>query len=159
VIEIESGGNQSHFSYNRDVQDEKSVHVVNLRVKDGAVDLAEVVDAAVVSANVSQEKWGMKTEQFVKVGATMPSAIGTHSSFWTVPRTTNQRADSTTSFFLHPRLEPHRKVFEVIGEKTKCRPTDGQLSGLGFSSTKRESFIVRATQGKKRRLFNVHVGS
>ena len=60
--------------------------------------------------------------------------------------------------FLHPRLEPHRKVFEVIADKTKCRPTDGQLSGLGFSSTKRASFIVKVHQGKKQRLFNVKVG-
>ena len=30
--------------------------------------------------------------------------------------------------------------------------------GLGFSSTKKESFIVRAQQGKRQRLFNVHVG-
>ena len=61
--------------------------------------------------------------------------------------------------FLHPRLEPHRKVFEVIGDKTKCQPTDGQLSGLGFSSTKKTSFLVRVQQGKKQRLFNVHVGA
>jgi hypothetical protein len=61
--------------------------------------------------------------------------------------------------FLHPRLEPNRKVFEVIGDKTKCRPTEGQLSGLGFSSTKKDNFIVRVQQGKKSRLFNVQVGA
>lgn len=60
--------------------------------------------------------------------------------------------------FLHPRLEEHRKVFEVIGDKTKCRPTEGQLAGLGFSSTKKDSFLVVARQGKKQRVFNVHVG-
>jgi hypothetical protein len=49
--------------------------------------------------------------------------------------------------FLHPRLEPHRKVFEVIGDKTKCQPTDGQLSGLGFSSTKKRASILRVQQG------------
>ncbi len=61
--------------------------------------------------------------------------------------------------FLHPRLEAHRKVFEVIGDKTKCQPTDGQLSGLGFSSTKRTDILVKVQQGKKQRLFNIHVGS
>jgi hypothetical protein len=61
--------------------------------------------------------------------------------------------------FLHSRLETHRKVFEVIADKTKCQPTEGQLSGLGFSSTKSESFIVRVKQGKKQRLFNVEVGT
>lgn len=46
----------------------------------------------------------------------------------------------------------------MIGEKTKCQPTEGQLSGLGFSSTKKESFVVRAQQGKKQRVYNVSVG-
>ncbi len=60
--------------------------------------------------------------------------------------------------FLHSRLEPHRKVFEVIGDKTKCQPTKGHLAGLGFSSTKKDSFLVRVQQGKKQRIFNVLVG-
>ncbi len=62
--------------------------------------------------------------------------------------------------FLHPRLETHRKVFEVIGDKTKCQPIDNQLSGLGFSSTKHDSVIVRVgMQGKRQRLLNVKTGA
>ena len=46
-----------------------------------------------------------------------------------------------------------------FADKTKCQPTDGQLSGLGFSSTKKTSFLVRVQQGSKQRLFNINVGS
>ena len=61
--------------------------------------------------------------------------------------------------YLHPRLQEHRKVFEIIGDKTKCRPTEEQISGLGFSSTKHTDILIKVQQGNKRRLFNVHVGS
>jgi len=60
--------------------------------------------------------------------------------------------------FLHPRLEPHRKVFEVIGDKTKCRPTEGGLAGIGFSSTKKDSFVIRVRSGKGQRTYNVKIG-
>jgi hypothetical protein len=46
--------------------------------------------------------------------------------------------------YLRGELEPHRKVFEILGAKTMCVPTDDQLSGIGFSSTKRETLKVIA---------------
>ena len=61
--------------------------------------------------------------------------------------------------FLDSRLEPHRKVFEVVGDKTKCQPVDGQLAGVGFSSTKRDSFVVRAQYEKRWKLYNIQVGA
>ena len=90
------------------------------------------------------------------------NAVGNKHTFFVIEGARND--ELTRGFyneFLHPRLEPHRKVFEVIGDKTKCQPTvDGQqLSGLGFSSTKHETFLVRAQQGKKQRVFSVRVGA
>jgi hypothetical protein len=124
VVEVESGGRLSHYSFNKGVRDKQDVRVVALHVKGGIVERFEVVDPAISAANVSQEKWGLRTEQYVKVGAVMLSP-----NFWG----------------------------EVIADKTKCAPSADQLSGLGFSSTKRESFVVRARQGKRQRLFNVRV--
>lgn len=166
VIEVESSGNLSHYSYNKGVRNKQDVTVATLYVRGGVVERAEVGDPAVTAANISQEKWGLRTEQYVKVGAVMLSpnywgdnAVGNKHTFFVIDGAKND--EPTRGFyneFLHPRLEPHRKVFEVIGDKTKCRPTDGQLSGLGFSSTKKESFIVRTHQGKKHRVFNVRAG-
>lgn len=45
--------------------------------------------------------------------------------------------------FLDERLTPHRKVFEVVAGKMKPAESDEQLSGLGFSSTQRDSVVVR----------------
>jgi len=60
--------------------------------------------------------------------------------------------------FLHPRLEPHRKVFELIGDKTKCATTASHLAGLGFSSTKKDTLVVRVRTGKARRTYTIKIG-
>lgn len=47
--------------------------------------------------------------------------------------------------FLAESLTPHRKVFEILGSKMKPVNPDApdQLSGLGFSSTRRDTVVVR----------------
>lgn len=167
TVEIENAGRISHFSYNKGVRDKQDVVVCTLHVKSGIVERIEPGDSAVTSSSISHEKWGLRTEQYAKVTAIMLSPnywgdneSGNKHTFFVLDGAKND--EPTRGFyneFLHPRLEPHRKVFEVIADKTKCRPTDGQLSGLGFSSTKKDSFLVRVQLGKRRRLFNIHVGA
>lgn len=167
VIEVENVGKVSHFSFNKTVRHQQTVHVVTLHVSGGVVTRVEMGDAAITASNISQEVWGLKTEQYVKVSVVTLSpnywgdnAIGNrHTLFMLEGAMNDEPTRGIYNEFLHARLEPHRKVFEIIGDKTKCQPTGGQLSGLGFSSTKRDSFLVRAYQGKKRRTFSVKVGS
>ena len=45
--------------------------------------------------------------------------------------------------YLNSELTPHRKVFEVLADKMKTPYQEHQLSGLGFSSTMRNSVIVK----------------
>ena len=161
VIEVECGGKLSHFSYNKTVRDKQDIHVVTLHMKEGRIENLEIGDPAVTASNISQTKWGLSTEQYVKVDAVTLSpnywgdnAVGNKHTFFVLHGAKNDEPTrGIYNEFLHARLEPHRKVFEVIGDKTKCQPTDGQLSGLGFSSTKRTNILVKVQQGAKRRLF------
>lgn len=167
VIEVECAGKLSHFSYNKAVRDRSDIHVVTLHMKEGLIERVEAGDPAITASNISQTKWGLSTEQYVKVDAVTLSpnywgdnAVGNKHTFFVLNGAKNDEPTrGIYNEFLHPRLEAHRKVFEVIGDKTKCQPTDGQLSGLGFSSTKRTDILVKVQQGKKQRLFNIHVGS
>jgi len=167
VVEVECAGKLSHFSFNKTVRDKSNVHVATLHMRDGVVARLEMGDPAITASNISQDKWGLSTEQYVKVDAVTLSpnywgdnAVGNKHTFFVLRGARNDEPTrGIYNEFLHPRLEPHRKVFEVIGDKTKCQPTDGQLSGLGFSSTKRTDILVKVQQGKKQRLYNVHVGA
>lgn len=167
VIEVENSGKVLNFSYNKGVRTKQDVAVCTLHLKSGIIERVEPGDAAITSSAISQEKWGLTTEQYVKVVAVTLSpnywgenAVGNKHTFFVLEGAKNDEA--TRGFyneFLHPRLEPHRKVFEVIGDKTKCEPTEGQLSGLGFSSTKKDVILVRAQQGKKQKLYKINVGA
>jgi hypothetical protein len=57
--------------------------------------------------------------------------------------------------YLKESLSPHRKVFELAGSKMMAPSTPGQLSGLGFSSTKRAQILCRVS-GKFNRLLKVN---
>jgi len=167
TIEVENAGKVTHFSYNKKVPSRGDVVVCTLHMKGGVVERIEAGSPAVSSSAISQEKWGLQTEKFAKVTAVMLSpnywgdnAVGNKHTFFILENAKNDEdARGFYNEFLHPRLEPHRKVFEVIADKTKCRPTEGQLSGLGFSSTKSEQFLVRAQVGKQNRIFNIQVGA
>lgn len=163
TIEIECNGKTHTFSYNKAVRANTMVNVVEMNINKDGVPSFNAVDDALTATAVSQDKWALKTETYVKVNAVTLSpnfwggnAVGhKHTFFFLEGAKSDQATRGIYNEFLHPRLEAHRKVFEIIGEKTKCQPTEGQLSGLGFSSTKQDSVLVKVTQGKKQRLFNV----
>lgn len=167
IVETESAGKIAQYTFNKPVRDQQEVVVAILFVKDGRIERVEPGDPAVTAATASQQKWGLTTERYVKVSTVMlspnywsGSAVGNKHTFFVLDGA--QTDEDTRGFyneFLHPRLEEHRKVFEVIADKTKCKPVPGHLAGLGFSSTKKDAFLIRVQQGKKQRVFNVHVGA
>lgn len=166
VIETECQGKVSHFSYNKQVRNKQDIVIATLHMKNGVIERVEPGDPGITSANISQEKWGLTTERYIKVNTVMLSpnywgdnAVGNKHTFFVLEGAkSDEDMRGFYNEFLHPRLEEHRKVFEVIGDKTKCRPTDGHLAGLGFSSTKPDEVRVRVQQGKKQRIFNIYIG-
>lgn len=167
TIEMENGGKLSHFTYNKTVRNREEVRVCTLHLNGGVVERIEAGDPAITATSISQTKWGLTTEQYVKVNAVTLSPnywgenkVGNKHTFFVLDGAKNDEPTrGIYNEFLHPRLEAHRKVFEVIGDKTKCQPVEGALSGLGFSSTKKDNVLVKVQQGKKQRLFNVQVGA
>ena len=167
VIEVENQGKLSHFSYSKDVRGNTVVDVVTLHVKKGVIERFEVHDSNIQTSAISQEKWGLHTENYVKVNAVTLSpnywgnnTAGNKHTFFVLDGAHNDELTrGIYNEFLNPRLIEHRRVFELIGEKTKCQPTEGQLSGLGFSSTKQASVIVKVHQGRQHHLYNVHFGA
>ena len=105
------------------------------------------------STTSSKEIWGVQTEDFVKVEAMMMSPnhwdeqeVGNKHYMFMLNGCKNP--DDTRGLyneFLKNDLMKHRKVFDLLGSKFKCEHSDSQLSGLGFSNTKRDDVIVKVS--------------
>lgn len=116
--------------------------------------------------------WGLPTQTFHQVTAVMHSPnfwdlhpsdqqvrseakVGNKHFFFMLDGAVN--SDSARGFyneFLAARLDPHRKVLEMIGSRLKPAPAADQLSGLGFSSTQRNTLCCRV-KGSFTRTINI----
>lgn len=102
-------------------------------------------------SSASKEVWGIATKQFTTV-----KAVSLSPNFWDENQKGNKHyffflegctnPESARGFyneFLSDDLYEHRKVFEHLGSKLKAEYSSDQMSGLGFSSTKRNTLIMR----------------
>lgn len=161
--EIEFAGQVFAYEVDRPLKNKEWVAVATVTLKNGAFTIEHHLPVGISS----QQKWGLQTESYIKVNAVTLSpnywgdnAVGNKHTFFVLDGAKNDEPTrGIYNEFLHSRLEEHRKVFEVIGDKTKCQPTDGQLSGIGFSSTKADNVVVKVKLGKAQRLFNVFIGA
>ena len=107
----------------------------------------------------SVEKWGVNTNRFQKVSMIMNSPnhwqqqIGNKHVFFIIEGAKNDEAPrGFFNEFLRDDLSKERKVFEVLGSRLKVEPSDSQLTGVGFSTTQRNSIICRVEGSFKRTL-------
>ena len=147
-VEIDIKGEVHRFAYDRALASDSTVVVATLHVaKDGTV----TVEAALPSTTSQKEVWNVKTNAFQKVSAVMLSPnfwddrqIGNKHFFFMLDGCLNDgKARGFFNEFLIDDLTPHRKVIEMVGSKMKTDLSDRQLSGLGFSSTQRNSLLCR----------------
>ena len=162
TLEVANNGKVTQYSFARN--DVRGMKCLQFTVKDGTITDLQILDKDITGRGIAQNKWGLTTENFVKVDSVLNSP-----NHWDGEHTGNKhwffilancRNDEPTrgiyNEFLKPELEEHRKVFEVLGNKIKCLPYDAQLSGLGFSSTQRNSVIIRVTTATSTRLYQVN---
>lgn len=160
VVEVECEGRIMQYSHPKAAVG--MTHVLNLTMRNGKIEKIEPAKG-IIGGGISQEKWGIKTETFVKVNTLMLSP-----NFWDDNKIGNKhwffildgcKNDTPTrgiyNEFLNSKLDKHRKVFEVVGDKTKCQPTEDQLSGLGFSSTRGDEITVKVKSQSASRMFNI----
>lgn len=154
--EIEVNGEIHSYEYNTPVR--------------GNVDVAEVIlDQAgnfkVVDklqgncATISKDVWGIKTLQFTPVSVVCYSpnywdeqkGIGHQHLFFMLKDCINpEEPNGYYNEFLKPELEQHRRVFEALGAKAHVKDVDDQLSGVGFSLTKRNDLIIKVKGATER---------
>lgn len=152
AIEIEYEGRLEQYSYSRGAQGD--IPCFDLTVAGGKLTKIEV-GPSLVGGLTSVDKWGVKTETLVPVTIILNSpnhwdnqAAGNKHCFFMLKDCKNPNpVRGIYNEFLRPDLEKHRKVFEVLGAKTKCPPTEKQISGVGFSSGRGDNITVVVNGG------------
>jgi hypothetical protein len=147
AIEFECRGVLQRFSYATAMRDSQSVPCFSLHVKNGGI---EKVETSLKGGTFSQEKWGIKTETLVPVTAVMYSPnhwgdqkVGAKHLIFSLRDCNNpEPTRGIYNEFLRSDLEAHRKVFEVLGAKSKCKPSADQVSGVGFTAARGDSVTV-----------------
>lgn len=109
---------------------------------------------------VPQEKWGLTTGRFhlVKAVTLSPNYWGGHGvgnlhhMFFLEDCKTSEKTRGFYNEFLKQELMADRKVFEILGSKVVVEESLDELSGIGFSDTRREDLIVEVDGSFKRTL-------
>jgi len=146
-VEIDLLGTIHRFAYDKVLRDGDTVDVADIRVSKEGV----VINSKLPSTTSQKEVWGIKTNNFQKVNAVMLSPnfwddrqVGNKHFFFMLDGCLNDgKARGFFNEFLVEDLTPHRKVIEMVGSKMKTDESEHQLSGLGFSSTQRNSLLCR----------------
>ncbi len=145
-FEIEFGGTIYSFHYDKAVSNNVIVAEFDYTHKDGIK-----ITKSLPSTVASKEVWNLSTQKFQKVSMIMHSPnywdnhkTGNKHWFFILDKCKNDK--QTRGFyneFLNTDLTSHRKVFEVLSSKMKTEKCDNQLSGIGFSSTQKNSILCR----------------
>lgn len=149
TLEIEHNGEVRQFFYDKPVKHKENVMVAEITYsKSKGIQIRELIPS---TNHSSVSLWNIDTNKFHKVNVMMLSpnywdeqGIGNKHYFFMLDDCKNP--EPVRGFFneyLNSELTPHRKVFEVLADKMKTPYQEHQLSGLGFSSTMRNSIIVK----------------
>lgn len=158
-VEIDIKGVVHRFSHEKVIPDWAKIMVAKLtKHKDGTI---EIVPNLPSTQSVKQV-WNVNTNTFIPVNVMMMSpnfwdghGVGNKHYFFMLDGCLNDgKARGFFNEFLKPDLDTHRKVIEMVGSKMKTEESSQQLSGLGFSSTQRNSLLCRV-KGSFTRTINI----
>lgn len=154
--EIEFDGQVYSFDYHNSMRAGQNVQVATVMLSpDGKFTIKEELPSNVTSKDV----WGIKTNQFTPVTVMMYSpnywdeqtGIGHKHYFFMLKDCINpENPNGFYNEFLKNELETHKRVFAALGSRMKVEDNPDQLSGIGFSATKRDELVVKVKGNTER---------
>lgn len=157
--EIAFDGQVYRFIRREPLQHKEWITLAKLELKNGHFEIIEMME----NDTTPIEIWGLKTNQFIPVSAISYSpnyfdeqdGIGHRHLFFFLKDCVNaEEPNGYYNEFLKNELAEHKRVFEALGAKCHVENTEDQLSGIGFSMTKRAELIVKV-KGATERIMKV----
>jgi hypothetical protein len=145
-VEVDYLGTVHRFAYEKAVAGDVTVAKFKYTHAGGF----EIIES-LPSSQAVRNAWGLPTQIFHPVNVLMLSpnhwddkAVGNKHYFFMLDGCANDgTARGFYNEFLKGELDVHRKVLEVVGSKMKPVDSVSQLSGLGFSSTQKNTLVCR----------------
>lgn len=157
--EIAFGGQVYKFLRREPLQHKEWVTLAKLELKNGEFKILEMME----NDTAPIEIWNLHTNQFVPVSVVCFSpnywdeqnGIGHKHLFFMLKECVN--TDGPNAFyneFLKEEFMEHKNVTEALGGKLAVAAADDQLSGVGFSTTKRNDVLVKV-KGQTERVIRI----
>lgn len=157
--QIELNGQIYNYNYNKRCKEKEEINVAEVYVdKYKEVEIKHLLEPG-EQEEKSVECWGVNTCSFVPVSVVMYSpnywdeqtGIGHKHYFFMLKDCVNpEEPNGFYNEFLHNDLNVHKHVFEALGRQAKVEAVSDQLSGIGFSSTKRAELTVKVKGSTER---------
>lgn len=156
--EIEFNGEIYSFDYSNSMRTGQDVYVADVILDtNGEFTIKEKISGN--SKVSSRTVWGISTNEFMPVSVVCYSpnyfdeqdGIGHRHLFFMLNGCKNdEEPNGYYNEFLKSELEKHKRVFEALGSKCHVEDSEDQLSGIGFSMTKRAELVVKVKGATER---------
>lgn len=162
TVEIEVNGQIHRFVREKNPSMKATDRIASIRYS--RANGFEVIGSSDVKIQ-SKTVWGVQTNTFQKVSSVMYSPnywegeAGTgNKHFFFIVENMKSEEEPRGFFneFLKPELNEHKRIFEALGARMAVERNEQELAGVGFSSTKKESIIVKV-EGAFSRVLKVNI--
>lgn len=156
--EIEFNGEIYSFDYSNSMRTGQDVYIADVILDtNGEFTIKEKISGN--SKISSKTVWEISTSEFTPVSVVCYSpnyfdeqdGIGHRHLFFMLNGCKNdEEPNGYYNEFLKSELEKHKRVFEALGSKCHVEDSEDQLSGIGFSMTKRAELVVKVKGATER---------